>query len=117
MLALFASLATLLCCALPIIFVALGLGSAVAAITLKMPFLVALSSYHMWMFGCSAVLMGLGGWFIWNKKDCPSDPQLAAACNRADAWAKLFIVFAVIIWVTGMFFTYLLLPLRQWFSI
>lgn len=116
-LALFASFGTLLCCALPIMLVTLGLGSTLAAITFKLPFLVALSGYHIWMFGVSALLLAGAAWFIWNKKACPADPELAAACIMANRWAKRIWLLAVTIWVIGAFSAYLMLPLRQWLSI
>lgn len=115
-LALLASFGTLLCCALPIVLVMLGLGSTVAAITFKLPFLVVLSGYHNWMFSISALLLGGAVWFVWSRNECPADPELAAACERANKWSKRILLLAVAIWVTGAFSAYLMLPLRQWLS-
>jgi hypothetical protein len=115
-LALFASFGTLLCCALPIVLVTLGLGSTVAAVTFKLPFLVVLSGYHNWMFSISALLLGGAAWFVWTRNNCPADPELAAACVRANKWSKRILLLAVAIWVTGAFSAYLMLPLRQWLS-
>ena len=51
-LALFASTGTLICCALPIVFVMLGLGATVAAISLSVPFLAAFKpAQGLGMFG------------------------------------------------------------------
>lgn len=55
-LVLFASTGTLLCCALPIILVSLGMGAVVASMASNLPFLIKLSMYKEWMFagsGCS----------------------------------------------------------------
>ncbi len=113
-LALFASLGTLLCCALPIVLVALGLGSVFAAITLDAPFLVTLAAHHNWMFALSAVLLVLSTWRLSRISECPADPEVAASCAKVKIWTRRVLWLAALIWLTGVFFAYLLLPLRQW---
>lgn len=115
--ALFATTGTLLCCALPIALVAIGLGSTVAAITSKLPVLVTLSSYHVWIFAGSAIVLVLATWSVLRARDCPVDPVLADRCQQANSLAKRILVVALLLWLTGLFFTYLLLPLRQLLSI
>lgn len=46
---------TLVCCALPILLVTLGMGASVAALVSAAPWLVTLSHYKGWMFAISAV--------------------------------------------------------------
>lgn len=113
-LALFASLGTLLCCALPVVLVALGLGSVFAAITMSAPFLVTLAAHHNWMFASSAALLALTAWWLSRASECLADPELAATCAKVKLWTRRVLWFAVAIWLVGLFFTYLLLPLRQW---
>ncbi len=113
-LALFTSLGTLVCCALPMLLVALGLGSVVAAVTLQWPFLVTLSEYKTVMFGASAVLLALSGWFIWRKWECPTEPALAASCRKVSVLGKRVFWFASLLWLIGLVSAYLLLPLHQW---
>ncbi len=113
-LALFASLGTLLCCALPVVLVALGLGSVFAAITLNAPFLVTLAAHHHWMFALSAALLVLTAWRLSRASECPADLELAASCARAKMWTRRVLWLAAASWLIGAFFTYLLLPLRQW---
>jgi mercuric ion transport protein len=81
-LALFASTGTLICCALPILLVALGFGSVVAAITSYFPVLVVLSENEGWMFGLSAILLGLTAWLLWGRQmHCPSTNTGRRCCN------------------------------------
>jgi len=55
--ALVASLGTLVCCALPALFVLLGFGSAVAATVSAAPWLVVLSQNKVWVFLMSGMLI------------------------------------------------------------
>lgn len=117
-LALFVSTGTLICCALPILLVALGFGSVVAAMTSRYPLLVTLSEYEGWMFGISAGLLGLAAWFIWGRQtQCPADPELAKVCERARFINVRVLWVAVLIWSIGFSARFLLLPLRNWLSL
>lgn len=48
-LALFASLGTLICCAVPLLLVTLGFGAAVASLTSTVPWLIPLSERKQWI--------------------------------------------------------------------
>jgi len=114
-LALFTSTGTLLCCALPITLVTLGMGATVAAITSNFPFLVTLSQHKIWIFGVSGVLLAASGWLLYRPgRACPSDPQLGRLCNRSQVWNRRVYWTSLIIWGIGFFTAYLALPLRQW---
>ncbi len=114
-LTLFASTGTLICCALPILLVTLGLGATVAALTSALPFLVVISQYKIWVFAFSGLMLALSGWLLYRPgRSCPVDPQLAALCNRAHAWNRRIYWASVVIWSVGFFAAYLALPLRVW---
>lgn len=116
-LALFASTGTLICCALPIVFVSLSLGATVAAISSSVPFLVALSLHKGWVFLVSAMLLASSGWLLFRAgRACPADPQLAVLCDRALLWNRQIFRAAVAIWSVGFFAAYLALPLRIWLT-
>ena len=81
---LFTSLGTLLCCALPALFVALGAGAVLAGLISNLPILVTLSKHKDILFLISGFLIGFSGVLIWKSRNapCPSDPLKAKACNR-----------------------------------
>lgn len=99
---LFTTSGTLLCCALPITLVSLGLGALVASAASTVPWLVTLSMYKGWMFTLSGGLIGLSAWAIYRPgRACPTDPELAAACETADRWNRRFIWFSGAMWCVG----------------
>lgn len=113
-LALFTSTGTLICCALPILLVTLGLGSAVIGLTGAFPWLVTLSRHKEWVFGVSAVLLALGGSILYRRgRGCPSDPRLAQWCNRVDRWNRRVYWIGLGLWAIGFFAAFLLLPITQ----
>jgi len=114
-LTLFVATGTLVCCALPIILVTLGMGAAVAALTSSMPFLVTLSQYKIWVFAASAVMLALSGWMIYRPgRACPVDPKLGVLCDRTQLWNRRIYWVAVILWALGFFAAFVALPLRIW---
>lgn len=114
-LALFASTGTLICCALPIALVSLGLGATAAAISTRLPFLVSLSLHKNWVFGGSALLLVLVAWVLYrSERTCPVDPKLAALCERTLAWNRRVFWSAIVLWSIGFCAAYLALPIRIW---
>lgn len=116
-LTLFAASGTLICCALPIMLVTLGLGATVAAFTSSFPVLIGIAQHKAWVFAGSACLLLLSGWLMVRPgRDCPADPELARACSRAQVWNRHIFCSAAAIWSVGFFAAYLALPLRIWFD-
>jgi len=116
-LALFASAGTLICCALPITLVTLGLGASVVAMTSAVPFLIVLSKHKVWVFVFSAAMLAVTAWILYRPdRACPADPELAARCERAQVWNQRVFWFATGIWCIGFFAAYLALPLRMWWN-
>jgi len=107
-LALFGSMTTLICCALPALFVALGMGAVTAGLVTAVPQITVLSANKGWVFAGAGVLLALSGALMWSQRNapCPADPALARACARARTvslwvWAIATLTFAV-----GVFFAY-----------
>ncbi len=99
---LFTTSGTLLCCAIPITLVTLGLGASVATLASAAPWIITLSQYKGWIFLTSAILIGISFWAIYRPgRICPTDPVLAAACNRADNWNRRFILLSSGMWLIG----------------
>lgn len=103
LLILFTSSTTLLCCALPILFVSLGMGAVVASIY---------GDYFPWLrwfglnggitFGVTFAILALAGWVLFKPgRSCPADPQLAIKCNSARKWNLRFYWSSLIIWCVG----------------
>ncbi len=115
---LFTTTGTLICCALPIIFVTLGMGAAVAAMTSTLPFLITLSHYKIWVFLFSGLMLLISGWLMFRPgRACPVDPELARTCSTAHKWNKRIYFTSVVIWGIGFAAAYLFLPIRIWLDI
>ncbi len=112
---LFTSSSTLICCALPILLVSLGLGAVSATLFASFPFLVTLAQYKTWMFSGSAVVLALTGWLLYRPgRACPADPDLAEQCERAHRWNMRFFWVAAAVWMAGAAAAYLSLPIYLW---
>lgn len=112
---LFTSTGTLICCALPIMLVGLGLGAAMAGLTSTFPWMVTLSQHKAWVFAGSGLLLALSGWMVYRSgRTCPADPKLAKLCNTMDKLNRRIVLFSATVWVIGFFTAYLALPLRIW---
>ena len=107
---LFTSSATLLCCALPILLVSVGMGAAVAALYGDyMPWLRWFGLHEELTFGVTAAILIIASWFLFkSSRECPADPKLAAACNTAHKWNIRFFFGSVFVWCIGAFAAYIL---------
>lgn len=112
---LFTTTGTLICCALPIILVTLGLGATVAAMTSAFPILIMLSQHKVWVFAFSALMLLVSGWLMYRPgRHCSADPNLAEKCTTALKWNKRIYWISVGMWGIGFMAAYLLLPVRIW---
>jgi len=115
--ALFTSFGTLLCCALPILFVTFGLGATIAAININLPFLVILAKHKIWIFALSGTMLLIAGYLTYREgRTCPIDAELAETCLWAQKWNKRILILTSIIWAIGFFAAYLLLPIAKFFG-
>ena len=111
---LFTTSSTLLCCALPVLLVSLGLGSVVASINYNIPGLFWLAQHKYWTLALSALMLSFLAWMIWRpNQSCPSDIELAQYCEISKKWNKRIFWISVIILSIGVFFSLILLPLRN----
>ena len=111
---LFASTGTLLCCALPILLVSLGMGAVVASLATNVPFLITLSMHKGWVFAGSGLLLLFGGWALYRPgRVCPTDPELGKLCDNAHKWNIRLFWGSVTIWCIGFFTAFLLLPVSD----
>ena len=114
-LALFTTIGTIVCCALPITLVALGMGATMASLVSNVPFLVILSQHKILVFTISALLLAASGWLLYRTgRTCPTEPKLAELCLRTEKWNRRILWFSITLWGVGFFAAFLALPLQIW---
>lgn len=107
-LALFTSMGTLVCCALPALFVSLGAGATFVGLIGAVPELVVLSEHKDLVFGLGAVMLAAAGTLrYWGRNaPCPADPRLAESCQRLRRFSNAVLIAAVSFYLVGFFFAF-----------
>jgi len=107
-LALFASMTTLVCCALPALLVTIGAGAVMAGLAANVPGLVFLSANKEWVFAAAGILLALAVFAKWRARNapCPIDAEEAAACMRLRRRSTILLGFAVTVYLIGGFFAF-----------
>jgi hypothetical protein len=108
--ALFASSATLVCCVLPAVLVAVGAGAALAGLVTAFPQLIWLSEHKALVFGVAALALGVSGVALWvgRRAPCPADPALARSCQRLRRISAVIYAVALISSIVGATFAFIL---------
>jgi hypothetical protein len=108
--ALLASSATLVCCVLPAVLVALGVGAALAGLVTAVPQLIWLSEHKPVVFGLAGGLLVISGIALWvgRRAPCPVDLELARSCRRLRRLSAIIYVIALISFVLGATFAFVL---------
>ena len=106
---LFASSSTLICCALPAIFVALGAGASFASLITVFPFLITLSQYKTYITLLAFLLILLAGYINYKTyyMPCPADPELGRACSETRKKSRYLYYASVAIFLFATIFTYI----------
>lgn len=107
---LFGSLSTLLCCALPVTLVTLGMGASFASLTSSFPQIIWLTERKEALFIIAGVLLIIS-FFLMKRAEniaCPIDPDQAAACESGKNISKPLYWTTVIIYLIGLSFSYLI---------
>lgn len=106
-LSLFTSVSTIICCALPIILVTLGMGAVFASLTANIPSLIWLAQKSAEIFLIAGFLLLMSGYFIYIKPTtCPADKKLAVACKKTKKFSKIIFLTSLAIYLISLFFKY-----------
>ena len=109
-LTLFASSSTLICCALPALFIVLGAGASFVNLITIFPFLITLSKYKLTisLFAFFSIL--IGGYINYKTYHlpCPIDPILGRVCMRTRKRSRFIYFISVIIFLFASVFTYII---------
>lgn len=109
---------TLICCALPILLVSLGFGAGVAYLTNAFPWIVVFGKHKVWTFTIVGAYLLLTAWMIYRPgRACPTDPELARLCQKADHLNRMVLWVAIGVYALGFFAAYLWYPLQQWLGV
>lgn len=108
-LSLFTSFGTLICCALPALFVTLGMGAAVAGLVGAAPWITILAEHKVLLFSIAGGLILLSGWLQWQGRNapCPADPVKANACTKLRKISTAIWGLSAILYIIGFFFAFL----------
>ena len=106
---LFASSSTLICCALPAIFVSIGAGATFASLITFFPFLITLSKYKLYITFFALIMIAIAGYFNYKTYDmpCPADPELGRMCLQTRKRSRIMYYISVTIFIFATVFTYI----------
>ena len=105
---LFASTSTLICCALPAIFVTLGAGASFASLLGVFPFLIVLSQYKIAISLFALLMIAVAGVVNYKtaRMPCPADPELGRACLKTRQRSRKIYYVSTGIFICASIFTY-----------
>lgn len=111
---LFSSMGTLVCCALPSLFVLLGFGATVASLLSAAPWLVTLSRHKTAVFAVSALLVAGNYYYVYRivprvlieRGTCAADDR--DACARATRVSRILLWCSIVLIGVGLTVAYAL---------
>lgn len=105
---LFASSSTLICCALPAVFVLIGAGASFASLLSVFPFLIILSKYKLAITAAAFAVIVFAGYVNYKTyyMPCPVDPEAGQACMQMRKNSRLIYYVSVAIFCFATIFTY-----------
>lgn len=108
-LSLFASSSTLICCALPALFVALGAGATLANLINVFPFLAMLSQYKIYISLFALLAIAIAGYANYKTYHlpCPKDAELGETCMQTRKRSRYVYYSSVGLFLFASIFTYI----------
>ena len=116
-LSLFGSFGTLFCCALPVLFVSLGLGAVFASITSAVPQIYFITEHKLYLFLLTGGLLASSYFLLKHQKimECPVEETKHSACQTGKSWSQKIFWISVALYSLGLLFTYILPFLLSFF--
>ena len=105
-LSLFSSTSTLICCALPALFVGLGAGAVFAGLTSAFSQLIWVSEHKTMIFVAAGLLLSLSGYLEFQNTTQSCDPLKKEACEETRSWTLYIWRLRLIFYIIGLFFAY-----------
>lgn len=108
-LTLFTSFGTLICCALPALFVTLGMGAVLASLITIFPWITIFSKFKIYFFIGSGLMLLFSGYLFLRSKNapCPTDPKIAIACAKTRNINLIILLISLSIYIVGFFFAFI----------
>lgn len=109
-LSLFASSATLLCCAIPALLIILGFGATVASIVSLAPQLIWLSERKIYVFGVALILLVISNWVSGSNREkaCEGSEGQIQVCQMTKQVSKTLLFTSGMLFLMGAVFTFIL---------
>jgi hypothetical protein len=104
---LFLSASTLICCALPALFVALGAGASLVSLLGAFPQLLWFSEHKALIFTVAGAFLAINLVLrMYAPRQCPSDPKLAEECTKTQRISLIILIASVALYLLGGFFAF-----------
>ena len=109
-LSLFTSSGTIICCALPALFVSMGAGAALSSLITVFPQLVILSIYKIPIFIGAFIMLIIAGMLQYQSRGlpCPTDKKQAYACMQTRKVSMIIYFTSVGIFIIGLLFAFII---------
>ena len=108
-LTIFASVGTLLCCALPALLVSIGAGAAMASLISAVPQLVSISEHKIMLFIFAGIVIVISGVMSYRNRHlpCPTNPIAARSCRRVRRISTAVFLLSAALYSVGFYFAFI----------
>jgi mercuric ion transport protein len=111
-----AVLGTLVCCALPIVLVGVGLGSVLVSLLGTAPWIVTLQHYKAWVFAFAGLMLAVNYWALYRSGRACAVGGVCHSSHPVGRWMRRIYWGSVAAYVVGFLAAYLSLPLATLFG-
>jgi mercuric ion transport protein len=104
---------TLVCCALPLALLALGLGSVLVSLLGAAPWMIVLQRHKAWMFVFAGLMLVSNYWTLFRSHDACAPDAVCHASRPVGGWARRLYWSSVLAYALGLIIAYLSLPIAR----